>query len=118
MLAFALCALSACHDDDPVLEPEQTEEDITEVFSQEEPNYASVSINAPVFVSSSIKAEVRDGLQTFLTNITSLEDAEVAVVKDEDIGSYEGKLQELFLRGGFIIVAQPDGTHFRQIWLS
>ena len=113
MLAFALCALSACHDDDPVLEPEQTEEDITEVFSQEEPNYASVSINAPVFVSSSIKAEVRDGLQTFLTNITSLEDAEVAVVKDEDIGSYEGKLQELFLRGGFIIVAQPDGTHFR-----
>ena len=113
MMAFALCGLSACHDDDPVLEPAQQEEDFAEVFSPTEPDYASVSINAPVFISSSIKAEVREGLQTFLSNVTSLEDAEVAVVKDEDIGSYEGKLLELYQRGGFIIVAQPNSTRFR-----
>ena len=105
IMIFALCGLSACHDDDPVLEPEQQEEDFAEVFSPAEPDYASVAINAPVFISSSIKAEVKEGLQTFLTNITSLEDAEVAVVKDEDIGSYEGRLLELYQRGGFIIVA-------------
>lgn len=72
MLAFALCGVTACHDDDPVVSPEENvEEDFAEVFSPSEPDYASVAINAPVFISSSIKAEVREGLQTFLTNIIS-----------------------------------------------
>ena len=114
MLAFTLCGLSACHDDDPVLEPEQQEEDFTEVFSPAEPDYASVAIDAPVFISSSIKAEVKDALQSFLTNTTSLEEAGVAVVRDEDIGTYNGELLDLYQRGGFIIVAQPDGDRYRQ----
>ena len=114
VLAFTLCGLSACHDDDPALEPEQQEEDFAEVFSPAEPDYAFVAIDAPVFISSSIKAEVKDALQSFLTNITSLEEAEVAVVRDEDIGTYNGELLDLYQRGGFIIVAQPDGDRYRE----
>ena len=116
ILLFALVGFTACHDDDPVVSPEETieEDDTSEVFSLDEPDYGSVASNAPVFISSSIQAEVKEGLQTFLTNIASLEEAEVAVVKDEDIGSYEGKLLELYQRGGFIVVAQPEGDHFRE----
>ena len=103
MLAFALCGVTACHDDDPVVSPEENvEEDFAEVFSPSEPDYASVAINAPVFISSSIKAEVREGLQTFLTNITSLEDAEVAVGGDSSPGiGYRGM-------GGTILITRGE----------
>lgn len=115
LLLAAIFGLTACSvDSNPVVNPEYEGTDGTEVFGQEEPEYSSVSIDAPVFLSSSIKAEVKEGLQAFLTNITSLDEAEVAVVKDEDIGNYEGKLLELYQRGGFIIVAQPNGNRYRE----
>lgn len=113
LLLSALVGLTACtNDSNPVVNPEDTDE--SEVFMQDEPDYSSVVIDAPVFISASIKAEVREGLLAFLTNITSLDDAEVAVVRDEDIGTYDGELLALYQRGGFIIVAQPDGDRYRE----
>ena len=112
LLLSALLGLTACTvDSNPVVNPEDT--DGTEVFAQEEPDYASVAIDAPVFISAGIKAEVREALQAFLTNTTSLADAEVAVVRDEDIGTYDGELLALYQRGGFIVVTQPVGDHYR-----
>ena len=73
LLLTAIFGLTACSvDSNPVVNPEYEGTDGTEVFGQEEPEYSSVSIDAPVFLSSSIKAEVKEGLQAFLTNITSL----------------------------------------------
>jgi hypothetical protein len=113
LLLSALIGLTACtNDSNPVVNPEDTDE--SEVFAQEEPDYSSVAIDAPVFISASIKAEVREGLQAFLTNTTSLADAEVAVVRDEDVGTYDGELLALYQRGGFIVVAQPDGDRYRE----
>ncbi|MBQ9203865.1 MAG: hypothetical protein IJ155_06460 [Prevotella sp.] len=113
LLLSALVGLTACtNDSNPVVNPEDSDE--SGVFMQDDPDYSSVVIDAPVFISASIKAEVREGLQAFLTNITSLDDAEVAVVRDEDIGTYDGELLAFYQRGGFIIVAQPDGDRYRE----
>lgn len=115
LLLSILFGLTGCIDNDnPVISPEGEGTDETGFFGQPEPDYSSVAIDAPVFLSSSIKAEVKEGLQIFLTNITSLENAVVAVVKDEDIGTCEGKLLELYQRGGFIVVAQPDGDRYKE----
>ena len=115
LLLSMLLGLTACTDNsNPVINPEDSEADGTTVFSQEEPDYSSAIIDAPVFISTSLKAEVREGLQTFLTNPTSLADAEVAVVRDEDVGTYDGELLALYQRGGFIVVAQPDGDRYRE----
>ena len=114
LLLSMLLGLTACTDNsNPVINPEDSEADGTTVFSQEEPDYSSAIIDAPVFISTSLKAEVREGLQTFLTNPTSLADAEVAVVRDEDVGTYDGELLALYQRGGFIVVAQPVGEHYQ-----
>ena len=113
LVLSVLLSMTACTlNDNPVLTPEENDE--SEVVMQEEPDYSSVVIDAPVFVSTSIKAEVREALQVFLTNATSLEEAEVAVVRDEDIGTYDGELWALYQRGGFIIVAQPDGDRYKE----
>ena len=113
LLLSALLGLTACSvSDDPVAEPETPAEPFVSIAP--EPDYASVATNAPVFVSASIKPEVVAAMQTFLTNITSIDEAEVAVVRDEDIGTYEGKLLDLFNRGGLVVVAQPVGDHFKE----
>jgi len=111
LLLSALVGLTACsvNDDNPVDEPATPN-----VSTAPEPDYASVAIDAPVFVSASIKPEVMAAMQTFLTNITSIDEAEVAVVRDEDIGTYEGKLLDLYNRGGLVVVAQPVSEHFKE----
>lgn len=113
LFPIILFGLAACKNDDNLVNnPEGDDE--PEVIMQEEPDYSSVIIDAPVFISSSIKAEVREGLHAFLNNVTTLEEAEVAMVKDEDIGTYDGELLALYQRGGFIVVAQPDGDRYRE----
>lgn len=111
LLLSALLGLTACsvNDDNPVDEPATPS-----VTTAPEPDYASVATGVPVFVSASIKPEVMAAMQTFLTNITSIDEAEVAVVRDEDIGTYEGKLLDLYQRGGLVVVAQPVGDHFKE----
>ena len=52
-------------------------------------DYSSVKCDAPVFVSYNLVPEVRAAVETYLTNITSIEEATVAVVKSEDVPVYE-----------------------------
>lgn len=109
LLLSALLGLAACStDDNPDNNPETTD---TSAYS--EPDYNAVKCDVPVFVSASIKTEVRTALESYLTSITSLDEAEVAVVKGEDIGIYEGRLMDLYERGGLVVVARPTGEHFQ-----
>ena len=113
LLLSVLLGLTACSDkDSPVVNTE--DDDTANVVSPDEPDYSSVITDTPAFISSSIRAEVIEGLQNFMTNTTSLDQAEIAIVKDDDIGTYDGELLALYQRGGFIIVAEPDGTRFRE----
>lgn len=109
LLLSALLGLAACTvDDNPADNPETPD---TSAYS--EPDYNAVRCDVPVFVSGSIKPEVRTALESYLTNITSLDEAEVAVVKGEDIGAYEGRLMDLYKRGGLVVVARPTGERFQ-----
>lgn len=116
VLTFTLCGLSACHDDkDPVPEPTPEKVELPEIPAWEEPDYATVKCNTPVYVSDGIRPEVKKGMEQFLTNISSMEDAQVIVLKPEDIGTYEGELLEAFNRGALIVLARPTGEHFQDI---
>lgn len=109
LLLSALLGLAACStDDNPDNNPETTD---TSAYS--EPDYNAVKCDVPVFVSASIKTEVRTALESYLTSITSLDEAEVAVVKGEDIGTYEGRLMDLYERGGLVVVARPRASTSR-----
>lgn len=108
LLISAFLGLIACSVDDSSVIPS----DDPNNNSWEAPDYASVKCDDPVFISDDIKPEVRNALETYLTNITSLDEAQVAVVKPEDIGTYEGKLKALYDRGGLVVVARPTGKYF------
>ena len=113
LLLSVFIGLTACTvTDDPAVDPETPA--TPSVNTAPEPDYASVATDVPVFVSASIKPEVKAAMQTFLTKVTPLEEAEVAVVRDEDIGTYEGKLLELYERGGLVVVAQPVSERFKE----
>ena len=113
LLLSVFIGLTACTvTDDPAVDPETPA--TPSVNTAPEPDYASVATDVPVFVSASIKPEVKAAMQTFLTKVTPLEEAEVAVVRDEDIGTYEGKLLELYQRGGLVVVAQPVSERFKE----
>ena len=71
------------------------------------PDYASVICTTPVFVSGSINPIVRTPLESFLTDITTLDEAEIAIVAPEDIGSYDGKLIDIYNRDGLIVIVHP-----------
>lgn len=86
LLLSVIFGLTACSVDDTSITPSDNPDDI----SWEKPDYTSVKCDDPVFISDGIKPEVRSALDTYLTNITSLDEAMVAVVKPEDIGTYEG----------------------------
>lgn len=103
MIGFAACST----DDHPV-----NKNVSPDTPSWQEPDYNAVKCDVPVFVSYTIKPEVRTSLESYLTNITSLDEAQVAVVKSEDIGTYEGKLLDLYNRGGLVVVAHPTDEGF------
>lgn len=115
LLSAAMFGLTACSvNDEPVVTPETPENsETTDDPQQPEPDYASVRCDVPVFVSYNIQSEVRTSLESYLTNITSIDEAEVAVIKAEDIGAYEDKLKDLYDRGGLVVVAQPTGGYFQ-----
>lgn len=114
LLSAAIFGLTACSvNDEPVVIPETPENsETTDNPQQPEPDYASVRCDAPVFVSYNIQSEVRTPLESFLTNITSIDEAEVAVIKAEDIGAYEDKLKDLYDRGGLVVVVHPTSDSF------
>ena len=93
LLLSVIFGLTACSVDDTSITPSDNPDDI----SWEKPDYTSVKCDDPVFISDGIKPEVRSALDTYLTNITSLDEAMVAVVKPEDIGTYEGKLKAFYV---------------------
>lgn len=109
MLTAVLFGLTACSSMDNAV----VETNLPDVPEWDVPDYSSVKCNTPVFLSQSIDPEVRNGVGQYLTNITELDNAEVAVVKPEDIGTYSGKLLDLFNRGGLIVVARPTGVSFQ-----
>ena len=110
LLLSVIFGLTACSVDDTSITPSDNPDDI----SWEKPDYTSVKCDDPVFISDGIKPEVRSALDTYLTNITSLDEAMVAVVKPEDIGTYEGKLKAFYDRGGLVVVAHPTGKYFAE----
>ena len=110
LLVSLLLGLSACATDDNAIYGS----DDPGTSQPQEPDYASVATDLPVFVSASIDSEVSSALNTFLTNIVPIDEAEVAIVKDGDIGTYEGKLLDLYNRGGLIVVAQPQTTRYQE----
>ena len=79
LLLSVFIGLTACTvTDDPAVDPETPA--TPSVNTAPEPDYASVATDVPVFVSASIKPEVKAAMQTFLTKVTPLEEAEVAVL--------------------------------------
>ncbi len=108
LLLMAVFGLAACSTDDNPVNNVNAPGNTT----WQEPDYDAVKCNVPVFVSYSIKSEVRTALESYLTNITSLDEAQVAVVESEDIGTYEGKLLNLYNRGGLVVVAHPTADGF------
>ena len=44
----------------------------------------------------------------------TLDEAEIAVVRDEDVGTYEGRLLDFYNRGGLLVVAEPISTRYRE----
>ena len=107
-----LLGFSACSDNDNPVSNESENNPI--VNRAPEPNYSEVVCDAPVFVTSSLRPEVSSALSTFLTNITSLDNAEIAIVKNEDIGTYEGKLLDFYNRGGLLVVAEPSAERYSE----
>lgn len=108
-LLIAMLGLVACTaEDNPTVLPSEPD------YVTKEPDYESVKCHVPVFLSNNIAKEVRLAVETYLTNISSIEDAEVAVVKSEDIPSYEQQLVNLYNRGGLIVLARPTGEHLAE----
>ena len=109
MLTAAMIGLTACTNNDvPVVDPTPQEPEAPTFNPQKDFDYKSAECSIPTFVSLGIKPEVRTALESFLTSITSLDDAMMAIVRAEDMGTYEGKLKELYDRGGFIVVTEPE----------
>lgn len=104
ILGFVGCAV----DDNSPVSP--TESD----YPYPVPDYESVKCNLPVFVSDNLVPVVRKAVESYLTNITTMENADVAVVKPEDIPAYEDKLVDLYNRGGLIVLARPTGEHYAE----
>lgn len=112
LLLSVLVGMTACSDNDNPI-PEESEDNPI-INTAPEPDYSTVICNAPVFVTGSLKPEVRSALKPFLTNISSLDEAEIAIVKDEDIGTYEGKLLDFYNRGGLLVIAEPSTTRYKE----
>lgn len=111
LLVLVACLIqTSCSDNDDPAQPEKTTTD--DIPPQPEPDYSTVKCDDPVFLSSRIQPEVKTSIETFLTNIAPLEEAEVAVVHPEDIGTYEGKLYDLYNRGGLVVVVNPTTEGF------
>ena len=107
-LFAAMFGLVACTvNDDPVDVPSEDNGPYVN-----EPDYNSVKCDDPVFVSYNLEPEVRTAVEYYLTNITSIEEANAAVVRSEDISLYEDKLVDLYNRGGLIVLARPTGENF------
>ena len=107
-----LLGFSACSDNDNPVSNESEDNPI--INRAPEPNYSEVVCDAPVFVTSSLRPEVSSALSTFLTNISSLDNAEIAIVKNEDIGTYEGKLFDFYNRGGLLVVPDPSAERYSE----
>jgi len=43
-----------------------------------------------------------------------LEEAEIALVTSTEIGTYDGKLFNIYERGGTIVIIKPDGRHYEE----
>lgn len=115
MLVAAVVGLTACSsNDDPVVNPTPVTPPTPDTPIQPEPDYESVMCNDPMFVSYGIDQVVRTAMESYLTNITAINEADVAVVKSEDIGTYEGELKALYDRNGLIVVVKPTGNHFEE----
>ena len=115
LLLSGLLCIAACSDNDNPAEPVSGESESTPfVHTAPEPDYSSVVCDAPVFVTESLKPEVRSAMSVFLTNMSTLDEAEIAVVRDEDVGTYEGRLLDFYNRGGLLVVAEPISTRYRE----
>ena len=115
LMMFVMLGLIACHDDkDPEPVPTPDTVKLPDIPDWEEPDYAFVKSNTPVYVSEGIRPEVKKGMEQFLTNITTMDDARVVVLKPEEIGSFEGELMEAFNRGALIVLAHPTGKYFQE----
>ena len=99
-LAAILLGLTACNvDDNPITGGSS---DFVDGY-----DYEGVKCELPVFVSYGIPQNVRTALESYLTNITSIDEAEIAVVRAEDLGTYEGKLIDVYNRGGLVVITNP-----------
>lgn len=112
LLLSVLFGMTACTDKDNPVTNELEDKPI--INRAPEPDYSEVVCDAPVFVTESLRPEVSAALSTFLTNITSLDNAEIAIVRNEDVGTYEGKLLDFYNRGGLLIIAEPTGTRYKE----
>ena len=106
-----LVGMTACSDG----EGEGEVPDFPDSPAQVEEEAEDVICNAPVFVSDGVRTEVRTAMQAYLSNMTGIDEADVAVVKPDDLGSYGGSLGALFDRGGLVVIARPTGERFDEI---
>ena len=107
-LGIMLGLISCSVDDNPTDGPND------DYIYPKEPDYESVKCDVPVFVSEHLAPQVLTAVESYLTNMTTIENANVAVVEPEDIPVCEDKLVDLYNRGGLIVIARPTGEHYAE----
>lgn len=70
-------------------------------------------VSAPAYISDVTNAHLKDAMERRFTNHVSLDDAQIAVVTPQEIGTYDGKLLELYNRGGLVVILKPDMDEYK-----
>ena len=106
---LAAMTLTSCtqNDDNPAA-------DYTDTPAVEDLLKDMEKVTANAYISDVTNEHIREAMQRRFTNQTSLDEAEIAVVTPQEIGTYDGKLLELYNRGGLVVILKPDKEEYKK----
>ena len=110
LLASAMLAamtLTGCSNDDNPVDTNPTTPTEQEIFAN------MVKISAPAYISDVTNAYLKEAINRRFTNQTSLDNAQIAVVTPQEIGTYDGKLKDLYDNGGLIVILKPNAERYK-----
>lgn len=111
-MAWPMCISSCSDSDDNSSKSELVDEDGDSIYVAPKTPLKPVTI--PSYVSEMSESNYSRAVNALFPNRTSLDNAIVAFVTPAEVGSYGGKLMDLYKRGGLVIIARPDGTHYKE----
>ena len=110
-VALPMCLFSCTDNVDNPASSELVDEDGDSIYVA--PKKPLVPVTLPAYVSQMSETNYSRAVNALFPNRASLDDAMVAFVTPAEVGSYGGKLIDLYKRGGLIIIARPDGTNYK-----